>query len=188
MLKPLPKNFYSNFMHVFYLIWLSFSYRNPLCKSCTPTGSCADYVSLYDHPVKYAVDTYTSGDATYCETDADLVVNVLAHVDVIHSHCLNSLLPFVCRWVYYPTCDPATSVPTQQIVCRRACEILTVFLCPEAWNLYLQQSSILTVPRGNNLFTCNNLMYSNGGDVPDCIDPLDGGEYPLYFYLYFLCK
>ena len=133
---------------------------------------------MYDHPVKYAVNVSRSNNTTYCVTGAETFVTALSNFDFIHSHCSAALLPFVCRWAYFPTCDPALSEPTQQRVCRRDCEILTIFICPEAWRVYVEHFPILMVPRGSS-FTCENLMYANGGDVPDCIDPLDPGEYNM---------
>ena len=138
---------------------------------------------MYEHEVKYAVNVTHSGNTSYCMTDAETFAAVLNNFDNIHSHCSNILLPSVCRWVYFPTCDPALSVPVPQRVCRRACEILTIFVCPEAWRLYIEQYHILSVPKGSS-FTCDNLMYANGGDLPDCIDPLDGGEHKTSFIIF----
>ena len=132
---------------------------------------------MYDHPVKYAVNvTRSSNNTSYCATDVETFAEVLNNFDEVHSHCSNTLLPSVCRWVYFPTCDPGLNMSVPQRVCRRACEILTIFVCPEAWRHYIQLSPILTVPKGTS-FSCRYLPYANGGDLPDCIDPLDGGKY-----------
>ena len=158
-----------------------------MCVSCTPVGICENYLSVYDYPVKYYVNT-TLSDSTNsvnCNPGVGGFVELLSNVNFIHGHCLKVLLPFVCRWALYPTCDPAFNVSTPQRVCRRACEILTLFVCPEAWMFYLQQFHVLDVPRGRNFRTCENLMYANGGDAPDCIDPLGGGKYfTLMFSLF----
>jgi len=156
-----------------------FSHRSPSCVSCIPDEICKDYLSVYDHPVKYYVNTTKpdSNNTIIC-TPGDRnseFAKSLSSVDFLNDRCLDTLLPFVCRWVLYPTCDPAFNVSTPQRVCRRACEILT-FVCPEAWMIYLQQYDVLDVPRGA-FRTCENLMYANGGDAPDCIDPSGGSKY-----------
>ena len=129
---------------------------------------------MFDHPVKFALSI--NGSFSDIEAQVDMFANVLHHnADVIHGHCYDILLRFVCRWVYFPTCDPAYNVSVSQHICRRACEILTIFECPEVWALYQQSRGILDVQQEHNSYTCSNLMYANGGDIPDCIDPLDGG-------------
>ena len=144
------------------------------CEYYNPTGICKDYLLEFDHPVKFALN------ANHSFSDTEAAVYVFVHVlrdnaDVIHGHCYETLLRFICRWVYFPTCDPACNVSVSQHICRRSCEILTIFECPEAWGLYQQFRSILNVSPGDNNDICNNLMYANGGDVPDCTDPLDAG-------------
>lgn len=122
--------------------------------------------------MKFAINTSNGQDL---EAQVNKFVGYLSYnVTIIHSQCLEVLLPFICRWVFFPTCEPALDKPVGQRVCRRACEILT-FICPEAWRIYIEQFHILDVPKGFS-FTCANLMYADGGDVPDCIDPLGGGK------------
>ena len=135
---------------------------------------------MFDHPVKFALSI--NGSFSDIEAQVNMFANVLRHnVDIIHGHCYDILLRFVCRFVYFPTCDPAFNVSVSQHICRRGCEILTLFECPEAWKLYQDSRHILNVPQGNNGITCDNLTYANGGDVPDCTDPLDGGGYNVSF-------
>ena len=154
------------------MIWF-FLFR--ICESYTPNGECEDFLLIYDHPVKFALTPSSGHNFSYYEMTANNFIREARKVPIIHSHCLETLKPFICRYVFFPTCDPAFSVPEEQNICRRACEILTIFVCPEAWTLYLEQIDIINVPKGIHS-TCDNLMYANGGDIPDCIDPLDGGE------------
>lgn len=154
------------------------------CEYYISNGACKDYLQEFDHPVKFALPT----NQNFSDREAKItkffstVLNFHGHLE-IHHHCYNILLRFVCQWVYFPTCDPAYNLPVSQHVCRRACEILTLFECPEAWTLYLELRPILDVPQGNDSSSCDNLMYANGGDIPDCTDPLDGGEFCIGYWV-----
>ena len=152
-----------------------------MCESYTPTGICNSFLSEFDHPVKFALNTTIGHNFSYYEEQVLKLINLLSGVTNIHEHCAKTLLRFVCHWVFFPTCDPASDVPVKQNICRQACETLTIFECPEAWQIYVEQRHILDIPQGP-FVSCDNLMYANGGDVPDCVDPLDGGEYMCSIY------
>ena len=162
-----------------YLRFVTFN-RNPgeiSCESYTPTGICKDFLSEFDHPVKFALNTTSGYNFSYYEEQVlKFTMSSSSSVSNIHDHCLKTLERFLCRWVFFPTCDPESDVPVKQNRCRRACDILTIFECPEMWQNYVKQRDILDIPQGPSV-SCDNLMYANGGDVPDCVDPLDGGEY-----------
>lgn len=151
-----------------------FLYIEILCLDYTPSGVCQDFQSMFDHPVKIAVNTTHSGDISKSQRTASTFYHLLTSQLTVHKQCLKVLLPFVCRWVF-PTCDPAFNVSIEQYVCRRGCEILTNFVCNEVWLTILSQIdnlSFLSV----DIPVCDYLEYANGGEAPNCIDTLDGGR------------
>ena len=97
----------------------------------------------------------------------------------VHKKCLDAILPFVCRGVFQ-TCDPAFNVSIKQRLCRRVCETLNHFVCNEGWISLLSQLNIVNMPSLNIYSSCDVLDWANGGDIPDCIDTLDGGEQLVY--------
>ena len=137
-----------------------------------PTGICKGFQSGFDHPVKIAVNTSNSIETS--ELTAEIFYNLLKSRLAVHEHCLNVLLPFICRWVF-PTCDPAYNISVEQYTCRRTCEILTNFVCNEVWLFILSQLEILHFG-SVGVPVCDDLDRVNGGDVPDCFDTLQGGE------------
>ena len=100
------------------------------CVTYTPTGFCKNFQSVFDYPVKIAVNTSHGGDISTSQKTADNFHYLLTKGLPVHKQCLNELLPFICRWVF-PPCDPAFNVSVEQYVCRRSCEILTNFVCNE---------------------------------------------------------
>jgi len=158
-------------------------FKNLSCIPYNATGICKGSLSVYACQVKYAIDTSNGADISNVLMIEQQFGVLLSYSSfIIHKRCLDVLLPFICRWALFPTCDPAFDLSIKQNVCRRACEILTMFMCPEAWRAYIQQFPILNVPKGNSL-SCKNLKDANAGDIPDCIDPLNGGDY-MYMYIY----
>ena len=143
------------------------------CVSYIPTGPCRDILSMYDHPVKFAVNSSRAFNISDYQETANRFLGVL---DVLNppKQCFNVLQRFICHWVF-ATCDPAFNVSVNQHICRRGCEILSTFVCRSAWRTVIEQ-------RSNLVFgvvdppDCENRDYTNGGEAPDCIDPSDGGK------------
>ena len=148
--------------------------RDILCVSYEPSGICKNFFSTYyNHPVTFAVNTSHYGDISTYQDTFTFYNYFLSDVLSASKRCLDALIPFLCRRIF-STCDPAFNQSVEQRICRRACETLTVFVCPEVTTVVLEQSSnlnfmMLGAPR------CDGLMNANGGDAPDCIDSLDGG-------------
>ena len=151
---------------IYFLFFIEIS-----CITYEPTGHCKGFQSVFKHPVKIAVNTSDGIDTS--ERTAAIFYNLLTSRLSVHKQCLTVLLPFICRWVF-PTCDPAFNVSVEQYTCRRTCEILTNFVCNEVWLIILSQLENLHF-LGVNVPVCDNLDRVNGGDVPDCIDTLEGG-------------
>ena len=144
------------------------------CVNYNSTEVCENFQSIFDYPVKIAVDLTHAENISASQRTALVFYYLLTSQLTVHKQCLDVLLPFVCRWVF-PTCDPAFNVSVEQYICRRGCEILTNFVCNEVWMTVIAQAGILdflsvSVP------ICDFLERSNGGEAPDCIDTLDGGE------------
>ena len=144
------------------------------CVNYNSTEVCENFQSIFDYPVKIAVDLTHGENISASQRTALIFYGLLTSHLTVHKQCLDVLLPFVCRWVF-PTCDPAFNVSVEQYICRRGCEILTNFVCNEVWMTVIAQAGILdflsvSVP------ICDFLERSNGGEAPDCIDTLDGGE------------
>lgn len=140
--------------------------------SYTPTGVCKNLL-MYDHPVKYAVNVSNHGSILAYQNSFTVFHEFLmSDLLNVHQQCLDALISFLCHWIFI-TCDPAFNVSVEQNVCRRACETLTMFVCPEVANIVLEQANFLVLapPR------CDSLIDANAGDVPDCINSLDGGKY-----------
>ena len=157
------------------LILFKLSFIDVSCVVYTPDGVCKDFQSLFDHPVKFAVD---SSDPDVNISKSQYTVNLFYHILTSflnpNKKCLDVALPFLCRGLF-PTCDPAFNVSVRQRVCARTCEILTVFVCNELWNSLSKQLAnlnLITV----SISTCNANIRANGGEAPDCMDTLDGGE------------
>ena len=136
-----------------------------------PEGYCQSIT--YDHPVKIAVNT------SYKEDDKQEIVNILYGFatdpgSIINKHCLDVFLPIMCRGVF-STCDPAFNVSINQRLCRWICEVISNFVCAEVWNGIVRQRGSLEI-FSVDFPECNQLEYANGGEAPDCIDTLDGGE------------
>ena len=141
----------------------------------TPSGICKDFQSLFNYPVKFAVDS-PNPDVNISDSQkaVDLFHLVLTSYLNPNKKCLDVALPFICRGMF-PTCDPAFNVSVRQRVCARTCEILTVFVCNELWitlSLFLANIDLKTV----TISTCIDNIRANGGEAPDCMDTLDGGE------------
>jgi len=142
-----------------------------------PTGICQNQLSIYDHPVKIARNTSRASNFQTYQSVADALIDILYDLHAaqrIHKQCLDVLVPFLCHWLF-STCDPAFNVSVNQPICQQSCEILVTFVCPEVWRIISDQSQILNF-RVVDSPTCDTGRYVNGGDVPDCIDPMDGGE------------
>jgi len=127
--------------------------------------------------VKIAVNTSRASSFQTYQSVADTIMKILYELhdtQRIHKHCLNALIPFLCH-ALFSTCDPAFNISVNQLTCQQGCEILRTFLCPELWRIVTDQNQILNFEVVDSPL-CNTGKYSNGGDVPDCIDPMDGGE------------
>ena len=140
-----------------------------------PTGFCEYYQSMYDHPVKIAVNKSFEGDIAGAQEFANaMYIFITTSGPIVNKYCMNALLPIMCRGVF-STCDPAFNESIKQFMCRRVCEVLSTFVCNEVWmavRRHLDNLEILSV----EFPICEQLEYANGGDAPDCIDTLDGGE------------
>ena len=143
------------------------------CMPYEPQGICKGFLSQFDHPVKIAINT-SLGIGTIEQT-ADLFYTILTSRLPVHKQCLDVLLPYICRWIF-STCDPAYNESIEQYTCRRTCEIFTNFVCNEVWLIVISQLENLNF-LGANVPVCDGLERANGGDVPDCIDALQGGKY-----------
>ena len=163
---------------VYILFYRQYNIANIDCVSYTPTGPCSESLSVYDHPVQLSLNTSSqTSNISFNQRTADLYLGILRMLDP-HKKCSDVLKAFICHWVF-ATCDPAYNVSVNQQICRRGCEILSTIVCPETWNIVITQQSILDF-RGLGPPNCSDQLYSNGGEVPDCIDPTDGGEQTLY--------
>ena len=164
-------------MHLY--SWLHYDYLlyfiEILCVTYKPTGFCKDFQSAFDHPVKIAVRSSDPNDITLNQFAANIFYEILTNQVTVHKKCLDAILPFVCRGVFQ-TCDPAFNVSIRQRLCRRVCETLTHFVCNEGWINLKSQLDNINLPGLNIYPSCNVLDWANGGDTPDCIDTLDGGE------------
>ena len=136
-----------------------------------PKGTCKGLLSQFDHPVKIAINT-SLGIETM-ERTADLFYTLLTSQLNVNKQCLNVLLPYICRWVF-STCDPAYNTSVEQQTCRRTCEIFTNFVCNEVWLIVISQLGNLNFLSAD-VPVCDELVRANGGDIPDCIDTLQGG-------------
>ena len=150
--------------------------RNISCVQYEPTGVCGNELSgYYDHPVTIAVNMSRAENISVYQTASTILNNFIMNVSLNASQqCLAKLVPFVCRWAF-TTCDPAFDRPVEQSICRRACETLTAFVCPEISRVILEQANISDFTVLSPL-KCDGLIDANGGDAPDCIDTLDGGK------------
>lgn len=157
-----------------YILHATYLFIEIACLTYKPVGICQDFQSIFDHPVKIAVNTSHAGNISASQRTSFIFHHLLTSELTVHKQCLNVLLPFVCRWVF-PTCDPAFNVSVEQYICRRACEILTNFVCNEVWLYILSQIGNLRF-LAVNIPICDFLERSNGGDAPDCINTLDGGR------------
>ena len=158
-----------------YFIYLRFAFYfiEVSCETYQSSGPCQGFQLIFDHPVQIALNTSVGIPAT--ERTAATFYGILTSGFLpVHKHCLNVLLPFICRWVF-PTCDPGYNVSVEQFTCRRTCEILTNFVCNEVWLAIILQLENLNFG-GVGVPVCDTLERANGGGVPDCIDTLEGGE------------
>ena len=144
------------------------------CVTYTPTGPCGDLLSMYDHPVKFVVNTSRAPNISSYQATADRFLRVLNVLNV-NKQCFDVLQRFICHWVF-ATCDPAFNVSVNQHICRRGCEILSTFVCQSAWAIVIEQRNIVDFGEVNPP-DCGIRSYTNGGEAPDCIDPSDGGKY-----------
>ena len=147
--------------------------RGISCVSYTPTGPCRDLLLTYDHPVKFVVNTSRGANISVYQGTVNTFFGVLDTLDP-PKQCLIVLQRFICHWLF-STCDPAFNVSVNQHICRRGCEILSTFVCREAWSTVIGQRNIIdfgVVDPPN----CMERSFANGGDAPDCIDPADGGK------------
>ena len=148
-----------------------FNYRNSRDISCVshgPNRVCENFSSTYyDHPVTFAVNTSRYGNiSTYQNIFRTYYNFLLSDALSVNKKCLDALIPFLCRSIFI-TCDPAFNQSVEQRICRRACETISTFVCPEVTTVVMKQNF--------SALKCDGLMYANGGDAPDCIDSLDGG-------------
>ena len=145
------------------------------CVTYIPTGFCENYQSVYDYPVKVAVNESFEGGIASIQKNADAVyIFITTSGANVNKHCTNATLPIMCRGIF-STCDPAFNVSIKQFICRRICEVLSIFVCNELW--MATQRHLGNLKTFNVEFPiCDQLEYANGGDTPDCIDTLDGGE------------
>ena len=144
------------------------------CVTYMPTGFCECYQSIYDHPVKIAVNKSSEGDIVGAQKIADALYIFMTSEANVHKHCINAMLPMMCRGVF-STCDPAFNVSIKQLMCRRICEVLSIFVCNEVWMAVQRHLSNLEI-LSTDFPICEQLEYANGGNAPDCVDTLDGGD------------
>ena len=144
-----------------------FNSRDISCVSYEPSGMCKNF-TYFNHPVTFAVNTSRYRNISTYQDTFTTYYNFFLSSDAlsVNKRCLDALIPFLCRSVFI-TCDPAFNQSVEQRMCRRACETVTKFVCPEVTTVVMKQNS--------SALRCDDLMNANGGDAPDCIDPLDGG-------------
>ena len=151
---------------------------NLTCEAYNQVGFCSQYLQPLgaDIIVNYSrVDN--QNDYTGTATQLYEALQGLTQAGIAHQKCLDFLIPLLCRYVFV-TCDPAynTSVDfVYQPICRRGCDIVSLFVCPAVWQLLLQQLSIVEFDVVDAPL-CDPLENANGGDAPDCIDTTDGGK------------
>ena len=164
---------------VFFFILHSYrDTKNIVCESYNATGFCQGHLAILGGQLKYARNTSRANNFSDYEASATVLYDLLTNRLPTHQKCLDIIIPFLCRWVF-STCDPAFNVPVVQRVCLQGCLQLSTFECGRLWVLVLQQLSILDFGILDTP-VCDNLSPSNGGDAPDCIDSIDGGN--DYYY------
>jgi len=145
-----------------------------VCEPYNATGFCQRHLAQLGGQVKYARNTSRASNILEYEASANQLYNLLMNNLPAHQKCLDVIIPFLCRWVF-STCDPAYDVPVRQRICLQGCLRLRHFECEEIWDIVLEQLAILDFGILDNP-VCDDLSHSNGGDVPDCIDAIDGGN------------
>lgn len=145
------------------------------CETFNQNGSfCAPYLT------GLGADIIVNYSRVRNQSDYTTTANVLGQIlnQIAHKKCLDLITPLLCRYVFV-TCDPAYNTSIHQVyqpICRRGCDVISLFACPMVWRLLLTQLSnlqfgVLDAP------LCDPLDDANGGDVPDCIDTTDGGKF-----------
>ena len=136
-----------------------------------PSGDCGKLLPKYDHAVKFALNTTLNDSISVYETPfVKLHWLIISQGLYVHKQCLDTLISFLCNFIF-ATCDPAFNVSVQQSVCQQSCETLSVFVCPEKFDLVLE----VVIAFINPTLKCDGVM--NGGDAPDCIDAVNRGQY-----------
>jgi len=138
------------------------------------TGFCSQYLSHLDADIIVNYSRVASQDGY------SMIANTLGTVlgQIAHRKCLEMILPLLCRYVFV-TCDPAYNTSEHQVyqpICRHGCDVVSLFVCPTVWQLLTSQRDVLEFDVLDSPM-CGPLVHANGGDVPDCIDTTDGGNF-----------
>ena len=151
---------------------------NLTCEAYNQEGFCSQYLQPLGADI-IVNHSRVNDQGGYTQTANILygALQQLTEAGVAHQKCLDVITPLLCRYIFV-TCDPAynTSVDyVYQPICRRGCDIVSLFVCPTVWQLFLTQLTnlefgVLDPP------LCDPLENANGGDAPDCIDTTDGGK------------
>ena len=120
------------------------------------------------------VTNFTRADQVGTKEFTDLVFFVLNEIKSTTAQCVKVATPLLCRYIF-PTCDPAYEVPVYQPICRRDCEIVRDFYCPEPWQEMLRYLSLIPFGAVIDQPNCDPLKDANAGAAPMCISTLDGG-------------
>ena len=146
------------------------TYGNLTCERYVAGGFCQEVLGVFPE----VVTNLSRSDQLGGRDSSDAIVSVLFQFQASF-HCINAAIPLLCRYSI-PTCDPAFDIPVYQPICRRDCEIVRDFICPEPWQIMLQLLRLVNFGVIDQP-DCEPLSDSNAGDAPTCISTLDGGGY-----------
>ena len=166
-------------MYAHVCVYRNCIYGNLACEQFNQSGSfCAPFLT------DLGADIIVNYSRVRDQSDYTATANVLGVIlnQIAHQKCLDVILPLLCRYVFV-TCDPAYNTSVHQVyqpICRHGCDVVSLFVCPDAWRLLITQLSNLEFGTLDPPL-CDPLGNANGGDVPDCIDTTDGGKYVTKF-------
>ena len=142
------------------------TYGNLTCGKYVSGGFCQDILGIFPE----VLTNLSRSDQIGGSNSIDMIISVLAGAS---PYCQVAAIPLLCRYTF-PTCDPAFDIPVYQPICRRDCEIVRDFICPEPWQIMLQLLSLLDFGVIDQP-DCGPLRYASAGNAPMCISTLDGG-------------